>query len=133
MCASLCGVLSVDEGVVFLAVLVGVCEGNLNVLALQVDYRIERVVGQAVFQEVFKSVSRENAPTVVHDGQAGVQVGVVAQHRLHDVVVEAVVLKHRVVGLEIDVCARLVVGLLGDVGFQLATFERGPSDHAVAE
>ena len=46
MGAALCGVLTVDEGVVFLAVLVDVCYGNLDVLAFEVDYGVERFLGE---------------------------------------------------------------------------------------
>lgn len=40
------GVLAVDEGVVFLAVVAGVGERDLDVLALEVDERVERVAGE---------------------------------------------------------------------------------------
>ena len=41
VCAALCRVLAVDERVVFLAILVGVGEGYLYVLALDMDDGIE--------------------------------------------------------------------------------------------
>ena len=42
--------------------------------------------------------------SVVHDGQSGVQVGVVAQQVLHEFFVELVVLEEGVVWFKIDVC-----------------------------
>ena len=54
---ALCGMLSVDEGVVFLAVLVGMGEGYFDVLALQVDDGIEGIVGHAVAQQVFQTMA----------------------------------------------------------------------------
>ena len=48
VCAALCGVLSVDKRVVLLAILVGMGEGYLDVVTLQVDNGIKRIVGHAV-------------------------------------------------------------------------------------
>ena len=125
VCSSLCGVLSVDEGVVFFAVLVGVCEGDFDVVGGEVYDGVEAVVGHGVLQEVFESVSREDASSVADDGEAGVEVGVVAQHVLYDVVVESVVEEHGVVGCEGDECAAFVVGGCGGVGDELSAFEDG--------
>ena len=68
--ASLRGVLSVDEAVVFLAILVGVGEGDLYVVAHDVDDGIELVVGHVVLEQVLQSVAALDAPSVVHDGEA---------------------------------------------------------------
>ena len=59
-------VLTVDERIIFLAVLVGVGQRDFDVLALQVDDGVERVVGHSVFQQVFQAVARQDSPTVVH-------------------------------------------------------------------
>ena len=50
------GVLSVYKRIVFLAVLVGVCECNLDVVALEVDMRIKRFRIVAFFHKVEKTV-----------------------------------------------------------------------------
>ena len=133
VCASLCGVLSVYERVIFLAILVGVCERYLYVLALGVDDGIESVGGHGVVEKVYQTVARQDAPSVIHDGEARVEVGIVAQHGLHDVVVEAVANEQCVVGLEEDVGTVLVVGLLGGVALEDAALEGQCAHLAVAE
>ena len=80
MCAALCGVLPVDEAVVFLAILpVGVGEGYFYVFALEVYDGVEGLRGHGVGEQVFESVAREYAVAIEHYGEAGVEVGVVAQ------------------------------------------------------
>ena len=54
VCAALGGVLPVDKGVVLFAVLVGVCEGNLDVLSFQVDDVVKAFAGHVVFQQVLQ-------------------------------------------------------------------------------
>ena len=76
------------EGMIFLAVLVGMREGNLDVLTLHVYDGIERFGGHRVCEQVGESVARHDSPTVIHDGQTGVEIGIVAEHRLHEVVMK---------------------------------------------
>ena len=93
MGTALCGVLTVDKAVVLLTVLVGMGKGYLDVVTLQMDNGVEGVIGHAVFQQVLQAVARQDAPTIIHNSQPCIQVGVVTQHVLHDVVVEGVVLE----------------------------------------
>ena len=130
--AALRGMLTVDERVVLLAVLVGVRESNLYVLTFQVDDGIDALGGHLVVEQILQSVAAEDAPTVVHDGQTGVQIGVVAEHRLHDVVVETVVLEQRGVGFKEDVRSRLVLRGHRAVGLQHAALERHAAHLALA-
>ena len=123
MGAALRGVLSVDEGMIFLAVLVGMREGNLDVLALHVYDGIERFGGHRVCEQVGKSVARHDAPTVIHYGQTGVEIGVVAEHRLHEIVMERVADEECRVRLEEDVRSVLVLRWLRDVALQHATLK----------
>ena len=71
----------------------------------------------------------------LHDGEARIQIGVVAEHVLHDVVVEAVALEELVVavGLEVDIGTVLVLRVLGDVVDEFAELESGLAHLAVAE
>ena len=108
-------------------------KGHLNVLALQVDNGIEGIVGHAVAQQVFQSVARKDAPAVVHDGKTGVQVGIVAQHDLHNVVMELIVLEQRVVRFKIYVRAVLVGGVFGHVTLHNALLEGCLAHLTVAE
>ena len=121
--AALCGVLSVDEGVVFLTILVGVCECYLDVFAFEVNDGVYALACHVVVEQVFQSVSAEYSASVVHDGEPGVEVSVVAQHGFHYLVTEVVVLKHGVVGFKPDVGAVFVVGLLCHVGLKYSACE----------
>ena len=85
---SLRGMLTVDERIIFLSILISVAKCNLNILALHVNYRVETVDGHSVFQQVLQSVARQNAPAVVHNRQSGVEICVVAEHCLHYIVAE---------------------------------------------
>ena len=57
MRSALRGVLTVDEGMIFLAILVGMGEGNLDILALEVDDRIQTVTRHRVVEKIFESVA----------------------------------------------------------------------------
>ena len=133
MGAAQCCVLSVDEAVVFLAVLFGVGEGDFNILAAQVDDGVEGLVVHAVVEQIGESFSGDDAASAQHDGQAGVQVGVVAQHRFHELVTEFVVLKERVVGLEENVSAVFFLSLFCNVAFEHTFLEDRAPNLAVAE
>ena len=87
------------------------------------DDGIEGVVGHAILQQILQSVAGEDAPTVIHDGQSDIQVGIVTEHVLHDVILELVVQEFRGVGLKVDIGAVLVLGRLRDIADQLAALE----------
>ena len=76
-------------------------------------------------------MTRQDATPVIHNGQTRIQVGVVAQHVLHDVVVEGVVLEQRVVRLEIDIGTILVLSVLSGIALQNAALESGATHLAV--
>ncbi len=133
VCASLDGVLPVDKGVVFLAILlVGVRKCNLYVIAFQVDDVVERAGVHRVFQQVLQSVSAHDATAVVVDFQASVQVGVVAQHVADKLVLELVVEEEGVVWLEVDERPVLFSGLLCLVIHQFSFLKHGCTHHSVA-
>ena len=126
------GVLAVHEGIVFLAILLGVREGNLYVLAPEMTDGIQGVVIHAVVEQVGKTVARMDAPAVEHDGKARVQVGVVAQHYLYELVAELIVLEQGGVGFEEYVCTVLVLSGFGGVAHEDALLEDGLPDLSVA-
>ena len=132
MGATLCGVLSVYERVILLAILVGMGEGNLDIVTLQMDDRIERVVRHTILQQVFESMTTEDATPVIHNGQARIQIGVVTEHVLDNVVLEPIIPEQRVVGFEIDVRAVLVLRILRLVGLQDTTLEGRATHLALA-
>ena len=115
MRTSLGSVLSVDEGVIFLTILVGMGEGYLNVLSLEMDNGIDAVGGHRIIKEVFQSVPTQYASAIIHDGQTSVEVGVVTEHSLDDVVMKGVVDKEGLVGLKEDICAVLICRIFGHI------------------
>ena len=102
MRAALGCMLSVDERIIFLAVLSRVGKGNFYVFSFQVDDRIEPVVGHIVVQQVYQPVAGMDAASVEHDGQSRVQVRIVAQHRFDEFGTERIVLEQSTVRFEID-------------------------------
>ena len=123
MGAALCGVLSVHERVILLAILVGMRESYLDVLTLHVYYGVERVGSHRVGEQICQAVAREDAPTVVHNRKTRVEICVVAQHCLHEVVVERIAYEQCGVGFEEDIRAVLVSRVLGDVRLEVAALE----------
>ena len=134
MGAALCGVLTIDKGVVLFAILIGMGEGYLDVVALHVDYGVETGGGHIVGEEVLQTIATGNATTIIHDGESLIEIGVVAEHRLYDVVVELVVLEQgvAVVGFEENECAVLIGGGSGGVASELALLEHEMAHLAVA-
>ena len=126
------GVLAVDERVVLLAILVGMGKGYLNVIALQVDDGVQRIVGHAVLEQVLQTMTAEDAAAVVHHVQSRVQVGIVTQHIFHDFIVKPVVLELRVVRFKINIGTILVLRRFRHVRDEPATLEDRFAHLAVA-
>ncbi len=51
------GVLAIDKGIVLLAILVGMGEGNLDILALQVNNIIKGLVIHTVSQQIAQTIT----------------------------------------------------------------------------
>ena len=66
---SLRGVLTVDKGIVFLAILRAVGKGYLNVFARQMHDGIQPRCSHVIVQQVFQSVAAYNAMAVIIDGK----------------------------------------------------------------
>ena len=94
------GMLTVHKRVILLTILIGMCEGNLYILSLHVDDWVDAIHGHIVIQQVLQTITAEDASAVVHNDQSGIQVGIVTEHGLHEVIMEGVVLKERVIGLK---------------------------------
>ena len=132
MGAALRGVLSVYERIVLLAILVGMGKGYLDVLALHVDDGIHGVGGHGIGEQVFQTVARKDASPVVHDGQTRIKIGIVAQHRLHEIIMETVVFEQCVVGFKEDIGAALIGSFLGYVGDEFTALKLCRAHFAVA-
>ena len=131
--SALRGVLTIDKRIVLLAILIGMGEGNLDILSLQMDDGIEGIGTHAVLEQVLQTTTAEDAATIIHNGETGVQIGIVAKHVLHDVIVELIVLEQRIIGLEVDIGAVLVVSLLSNIVGELAFLKCGLAHHAITE
>ena len=68
-------------------------------------------------------MATDNAPTIVHNGQSGVQIGVVSEHGFHDIIMETIVFKQCCVRFEENICAVFVLRFLCIVAFQLSFLE----------
>ena len=101
------GVLAVDEGPVFLAVVVAVGERDLDVLALEVDDRVERLAAEFLGEEILQAVLGLERLAVEREREAAVEEGVVPQHVLDELGAELEVLaEERLVGRELDRACR---------------------------
>lgn len=119
--AALGGVLAVDKRVKLLAILPGVGYHHLDVVALQVDYRIEGLVGHRVLEEVFETAARVVAFAVEDDGEAGVEEGVVLDQGDDELLAVAVVAEDGGVGGEgYERAVGLVGRLHGGLGLNLS-------------
>ena len=97
MGASQGGVLAVDEGVVGFAVPAAVGDHHFDVLAPQVDGRVERFLGEVVVEQVEQTVLREKGLAVELHRQPRIEVGVAAEHGFHELVVVGVVAEYLLV------------------------------------
>ena len=123
MCTALGGVLPVDKGVVLFTVLIGMCEGNLDVLSFQVDDVVKAFAGHVVFQQVLQPVAGDDALSVVNEGEARIQVGVVAQQGFYELVLEGIVVEERVVRFKEDISSVFFCRVFGHITQQRSFLE----------
>src|SRR5574344_1410386 len=112
--------------------LIGMSESNLNIITLQMDNLIKGCSIHCIFQEVFQGVSAHNPAAVVVDFQSSAQVSVVFQHGADKLILNLIVEKKCVVGLERDVCAILLISLLRMVIHQLSFLKHGCAHHSIS-
>ena len=98
-------------------------ERYLDVFATKMDDGIERFVVHPVRKEVAQSVSRNDAPTVEHDCQTRIEIGIVAKHQFDELASECVMLEQGRVRLEEDCGSVLVLTLFGNVTLEDAFAE----------
>ena len=125
MGTALNGVLAIDEGIILLAILVGMREGDLDVVPLEMDDGIEGIAGHTVLQQILQTPTGEDATTIVHNGQPRIQISIVAEHILHDLIVIGIVLEERIVRLEEDVGTVLILRGFRHITYQHATLKDG--------
>ena len=132
MGAAVAGVLAVDERGDVLAIGIAVAEDYLDVVAFEVDGRIERLFAEVVVDEVQKAVLRAEGNSVEHERKAFLEVGVVLDHRLHIVHVEGEVSEHLLVWQERNQGAVLLFCRAFVLLFKLALDETCRMELAIA-
>ena len=108
--------LPVHKRIVFLTILVGMRQRYLDVVACQMNHRVERIFGHVGLEQVEQTVARDIALTVEPDGQPGVEVGVIAHQRCDKLLIIMVIVENRVVRGKLHertvlLAARFVIGL----------------------
>ena len=96
------------------------------------DNRIKRIVGHPVLQQILQSVTGKDAATIIHNGKTNIQIRIIAEHILHNLVMEPIVQELGHVGLKENISAVLVLRRLSDITFQFATLKNGLSHFAIA-
>ncbi len=105
------GVLAVDERVICLAVAAAVGHGYLYVFAFEVYGFVDRLLGERVVEQVQKPLFGEIGGAVEAYGEAGVEIGVVLDHRLDIFEIVGVGAEDALVGRERYLCAVLLRGV----------------------
>ena len=126
------GMLTVDKGVILLAVLRGMGKGNVDALPREVDNGVKSRSRHVVVEQVLQAVAAENAAVVVEDGQSRIQIGVITQHILHVFTVETIVLKESLVRFKEDVRTVFFLRLSRFVADQYTAFEDSLAHLSVA-
>ena len=133
--AALCGVLAVDERIIFLAILVAVRENQLNILAFEVYDRVAYGIHVgAALQQIEQAVLRIILLPVEHNRQSGVQIGVIPNLVFQELRTVMVMLENGFVRFKRYQSAVFFVGggFLG-IRFELAQVKFGGFGSAFAE
>ena len=105
-------VLAIDEGPVFLAVMVAVGERDLDVIALEMDDGVERFAAQLLGQEVLQAVLRAERFAVEREREPAIEERIVPKHVFDELGAELEVLsEERLVGREFHQRAVALAGL----------------------
>ena len=131
-------VLTVDEGVVLVAVLVGMGQRYLDIFAFEVDDRVERRDRHVLRQEVQETILGGIFLTVIDERQARIEVRVVTQQFLDIVIAEMVVLEESFAAIRHELDDRTAafgtgVGLNTGIGSQFALRELCATSAAIPE
>ena len=94
--------MTVDKGIVLLAVLVGVGQGNLQIVVLELNGRIKTRLGHVLLQQIEQSPLRLKNAAVEMDGQTGIQVGVILKQVFNEFVLKGKGIEDGVVGPKFD-------------------------------
>ena len=116
--------LPVDKRVILFAILRSMRKGYIYIVSFQMDNRIESGRRHIIIEQIFQTVPADNAPAVEEDCQAGVEVGVVAQHRVDRLIFKMEVEKEFGIGFKVNIGAVLFVRVFVMIFLQTPAFKR---------
>ena len=96
------------------------------------DDVVKAFAGHVVFQQVFQPVARNDALAVVNEGEARIQIGIVAQQCFYKLVLEGVIQKESGVRFKEDIGSAFFCRIFGHVTQQRSFLEDGDTYLAVA-
>ena len=84
--------------------MVAVSDNNLYIGTDKVHYRIERLYGHILFEQIEQTISGVEFFAVIHDSQTGIKECIILQHRLDKLIAEFEILEQCVIRQKFDVC-----------------------------
>ena len=117
-------VLPVDERIILFAILRSMRKGYIYIVSFQMDNRIESGSRHIIIEQIFQTVPADNAPAVEEDCQAGVEVGIVAQHHVDRLIFKVEVEEEFGVGFKVNIGAVLFVRVFVMIFLQTPAFKR---------
>ena len=101
------------------------CVGKSDVYAfpLKMHNRIEPLRSHVVGEEILQTVARDDATTIVENGKPRVEIGVVAQHRLNEFAMKAIVQEELRIGFKVDKCAIFLFGIARNIRHKFAALK----------
>ena len=98
-------------------------KGYIYIVAPKMDNRIESGRRHIIIEQIFQTVPADNAPAVEEDCQAGVEVGIVAQHRVDRLIFKVEVEEEFGVGFKVNIGAVLFVRVFVMIFLQAAALK----------
>ena len=96
------------------------------------DDVVKAFAGHVIFQQVLQPVAGNDALAVVNEGEARIQVGVVAQQGFYELVLEGIVQEECGVRFEEDIGSAFFCRVFGHITQQRSFFKDGDTYLAVA-
>ena len=100
-------------------------KSDVDAFSLEVHYRIESLRGHVVGEKIFQTVARDDATTIVENGESRVEIGVVAEHRLDEFAMKAIVEEELRIGFKVDKRTIFLFGISRNVRHELSTLKSG--------
>ena len=125
--------LTIHEGIVFFAILIGMREGYFDVLSFQMHNVVKPFGSHVVLQQVLQAMTGKDFLTVINKGQPRIQVSIVTEQGFNKLILELIAHKERIVRLEEDGCSGFFRGVFGHIAYQPTFLESRPTHLSVTE